>query len=48
MSEEDNSIIENKIKEVYSNIEKQNFEPTFNKKACEYCNFKDMCELNLL
>lgn len=48
MSEEDNSIIENKIKEVYSNIEIQNFEPTFNKKACEYCDFKDMCELNLL
>ena len=48
MTNEDNDIIENKIKEVYSNIEIQNFEPTFNKKACEFCNFKDMCELNLL
>ncbi len=48
MSEDDNEVIENKIKEVYLNIEKQNFEPTFDKKACEYCDFKDMCELNLL
>lgn len=48
MTNEDNDIIENKIKEVYSNIEMQNFEPTFNKKACEFCDFKDMCELNLL
>ena len=48
MLEEDNEIIENKIKEVYTNIENQNFEPSHNKKSCEYCDFKGMCELNLL
>ena len=48
MLEEDNEIIENKIKEVYANIENQNFEPSHNKKSCEYCDFKGMCELNLL
>lgn len=48
MSDEDNNIIESKVREVYSNIERQNFEPSYDKKTCEYCAFKDMCELNLL
>ena len=48
MSDEDNIIIENKIKEVCSNIASQKFEPADNDKNCAYCEFKEMCTLNLL
>lgn len=48
LTDYDSEIIENKIKEVYKNIEAQNFEPAQDKKNCANCEFCSMCSLNLL
>lgn len=46
LTEEDNKIIETKIKYAYDNILNLNFKPELeNKKACEYCNYKHLCKL---
>ncbi len=46
LTEEDNKIIETKIKYAYDNILELNFKPeSENKKACEYCNYKHLCKL---
>ncbi len=48
MNEDDNNLIVDKIKEVHANISSQKFEPTSDDSKCKYCDFKQMCKLNLL
>ncbi len=48
LTEEDNEIIKNKIKFVYENIDKMNFNPPEkSEKTCQYCTYKQICTLNL-
>ncbi|MCM1265948.1 MAG: ATP-dependent helicase, partial [Candidatus Gastranaerophilales bacterium] len=48
LTDEDNQIIEDKIKETYKNINNLNFEPVEqNDKNCQYCNYRQLCKLNL-
>lgn len=47
LTQEDNEIIKNKIIETYKNISNMNFEPINKEKNCQYCNYKQLCKLNL-
>ena len=47
LTQEDNKIIKNKIIETYKNISNMNFEPINKEKNCQYCNYKQLCKLNL-
>lgn len=48
LTDEDMTYIEDKIKEVYDNIKNLKFNPTNNKKACKFCQYKQMCNLDLI
>ncbi len=49
LNDEDNTLIEQKITGIYNNLQLLNFEPKRDdEKVCEYCNYKDFCELNVL
>ena len=49
LTEEDNKIIEEKISYAYKNIEDLNFNPAEkSEKTCQYCAFKEFCELDIL
>jgi len=48
LTEDDNSYISSKIKEVYNSIRSMKFEPeTCNKKTCQYCAYNQLCKLDL-
>jgi len=49
MNEFNNETFEQKIKDVYSDICAQKFEPpTDNSAPCEFCSYRQFCNLNLL
>ena len=48
LCEEDNKIIEEKVKSVYENIHKMKFDcPEKSEKTCKYCKYPQLCNLNL-
>lgn len=47
LTQEDNEIIKTKIIDTYKNIADMNFEPVNKEKNCQYCNYKQLCKLNL-
>lgn len=50
LTSEDTKYIENKIKEVYQNIKDLKFDGTCNEKndTCKYCEYKQLCHLEIL
>lgn len=48
LNEEDIEEILKKFKNAIDEIKKHNFEPSLDKKACEYCAYKDFCALEVL
>lgn len=47
-TEDDTQAVVDKFKRAISDIQACNFEPTDNKKNCEYCGFKDFCKLDIV
>ena len=50
LTAEDTAYIENKIKEVYTNIKALKFDGVCNNKSdtCKYCEYKQLCHLEII
>ncbi|MBR2525543.1 ATP-dependent helicase [bacterium] len=48
LTNEDMEYIENLINETYTKIKNLQFNPTNDKNSCRYCQYKDMCKLDLI
>lgn len=48
LTDEDCQEIENKFKTAISNIKSYKFEPTYQKNACKYCQYKDFCNMEVV
>ncbi len=48
LTDEDMKYIENLILETYKNIENLKFEPSYLENSCKYCEYKQICKLDVL
>ena len=48
LTKEDMTYIENKIKEVYENIKNLKFNPSCDPSSCKFCQYQQMCKLDLI
>lgn len=48
LTTEDMAYIENKIKEVYENIKNLKFNPSCDPSSCKFCQYQQMCKLDLI
>jgi len=48
LTEEDCEEIKNKFKSAIDNIKSYNFEPTYKKEVCKYCQYKDFCSMEIV
>ena len=47
-TDEDIKEVVDKFKSAVDNIRLCNFEPTYDRNACKYCNYHDFCEMNII
>ena len=48
LTTEDMAYIKNKIKEVYENIKNLKFNPSCDPSSCKFCQYQQMCKLDLI